>query len=110
MTKNELYIDMMYWILPQLRNIQSRGMIAKAKDKSCYYELQLIHNLPKKILSQDFDESDISFLNYQAKTYIEKCSSKISILYDGNVRYIKMLFDLVPNELRHQLRWNGPIN
>ncbi len=48
MTKNEIYIDMMYWILPQLRNIQSRGMIAKAKDKSCYYELQLIHNLPKK--------------------------------------------------------------
>ncbi|HGN0027576.1 TPA: zinc ABC transporter substrate-binding protein [Proteus mirabilis] len=110
MTKNEIYIYMMYWILPQLRNIQSRGMIAKAKDKSCYYELQLIHNLPKKILSQDFDESDISFLNYQAKTYIEKCSSKTSILYDGNVRYIKMLFDLVPNELRHQLRWNGPTN
>ncbi|EOG1984174.1 TPA: hypothetical protein ACXI1D_002319 [Proteus mirabilis] len=76
MTKSEIYIDMMYWILPQLRNIQSRGMIAKAKDKSCYYELQLIHNLPKKILSQDFNESDISFLNYQLKHILKNAVRK----------------------------------
>lgn len=110
MTKNEIYIDMLFWILPYIRNIQSQDKKIKSEDLSCYYESELIHNLPNKILINEFTSSDISFLNYQAKYYYENCTPKISILYSKNIEYIKMLFDLVPDELKEQLKWLGPKN
>lgn len=108
MKKNEIYIDMLFWILPYIRNIQSQSKDIKSEDLSCYFEAELIHNIPSKILIDEFNSSDISFLNYQAKYYYEKCSPKISILYSKNIEYIEMLFNLVPNNLRDQLNWSGP--
>ncbi|MGG4665300.1 zinc ABC transporter substrate-binding protein [Providencia vermicola] len=110
MTKNEIYVDMLFWILPYIRNIQSQDAKIKSEALSCYYESELIHNLPNKILINEFTSSDISFLNYQAKYYYENCTPKISILYSKNIEYIKMLFDLVPDELKEQLKWLGPKN
>lgn len=108
MTKNEIYIDMLFWILPYIRNIQSQNKKIKSEDLSCYYESELIHNLPNKILINEFTSSDISFLNYQARYYHEKCNSTISILYSKNIEYIKLLFNLVPDDLKNQLEWSGP--
>ncbi len=108
MTKNEIYVDMLFWVLPYIRNIQSQNKKIKSEDLSCYYESDLIHNLPNKILTNEFTSSDISFLNYQAKYYYENCTPKISILYLKNIEYIEMLFNLVPNELKEQLKWSGP--
>ncbi|MEX6219553.1 zinc ABC transporter substrate-binding protein [Providencia hangzhouensis] len=110
MTKNEIYVDMLFWILPYIRNIQSQDKKIKSKDLSCYYESELIHNLPNKILTNEFTSSDISFLNYQAKYYYENCTPKISVLYSKNIEYINMLFILVPDELKNQLTWSGPQN
>lgn len=55
-----------------------------------------------------FTEHDIWFLNNQAKTYCEECSPEKSYLYVEQVKRIKELFDIVPDELRSKLKWNGP--
>lgn len=108
MKKNEIYADMLFWILPYIRNIQTQSKWFKAKDISCYYESELIHNLSTKILVDEFTDNDVSFLNEQAKYYYDKCSPKISILYPRNIESIKLLFQLVPDELKNQLNWQGP--
>lgn len=46
---------------------------------------------------------NIHFLNYQAKYYVENCSTKISINYEQQVRFIKELFKLVPDDLKEYL-------
>lgn len=108
MKKNEVYIEMLGWALPYIRNVQSQSALRKAHDKSCYYEAELVHNLPYKILSQDFDESDVHFLNNQAKYYFESCNEDISPNYNGHVACIKKLFHLVPKDLKGKLIWDGP--
>lgn len=108
MNKIEIYIEMLAWSLPYIRNVQSQNVFRKANDKSCYYEAELVHNLPYKILVQDFSDSDVHFLNYQAKYYIEHCSEDISPNYNGHTERIKKLFELVPSELKEKLIWEGP--
>ncbi|MGG4606937.1 zinc ABC transporter substrate-binding protein [Providencia sp. Me31A] len=110
MTKNEIYIEMLFWILPHIRNMQTQDKKCRLKDKSCYYESELIHNLPNKLLIDEFTSSDLSFLNHQARYYHDECNSTISILYNNNLELIRKLFELVPEDLRPQLKWNGPSN
>lgn len=76
MIKNEIYADILFWILPYIRNIQSQSKKRKSEDLSYYYESELIHNRPNKILIDEFTSIDISFLNYQAKYYYENCTPK----------------------------------
>ncbi|OCG46650.1 zinc ABC transporter substrate-binding protein [Gilliamella sp. Choc5-1] len=108
MMKNEIYVEMLEWALPYIRNIQSQNAIRKANDESCYYEAELVHNLPKKILVQDFTESDIHFMNNQAKFYYDNCNEDISPNYRGHIERIKKLFELVPYQLKNKLIWSGP--
>ncbi|WP_198431391.1 hypothetical protein [Snodgrassella alvi] len=61
MDKREIYIEMLYWALPHIRNLQTHNMLKKALDKSCYLGAQLVHNLPLKLLNSDFDESNVHF-------------------------------------------------
>lgn len=108
MTKSEIYIQMFNLVLPYVRNIQSRNAWVKAMDMSCYYETELIHNLPKSILEQNVVEYDIWLLNNQARYYFEKCSVEISPNYHQQIEYVKLLFNLVPAELKVKLLWEGP--
>ncbi|MBI0133452.1 hypothetical protein [Snodgrassella sp. W8132] len=108
MDKREIYIEMLYWALPYIRNLQTHSMLRKAMDKSCYLEAQLVHNLPLKLLNSDFNESDVHFLNYQAKYYFENCNNRISPNYNIHIECIKKLFKLVPDELKEILEWSGP--
>ncbi|MBK4717158.1 MULTISPECIES: zinc ABC transporter substrate-binding protein [Tenebrionibacter/Tenebrionicola group] len=108
MTKSEIYIQMFNLVLPYVRSIQSQNAWVKARDISCYFETELIHNLPKSILERDMVEHDIWFLNNQAKYYFEKCSSDISPNYDKNIEYIMALFKIVPDNLKPKLHWEGP--
>src|SRR5699024_2717711 len=103
MKKNEIYIEMLKWALPYIRNVQSQNVFRKANDKSCYYEAELVHNLAPTILESNFSDHDIWFLNYQAKYYIENCSEDISPNYNGHIERIKKLFELVPPELKEKL-------
>lgn len=108
MLKNEIYIEVLEWALPYIRNVQSQNSFRKANDKSCYYEAELVHNLPRKLLTPNFTDSDIHFLNYQAKFYYDNCNAEISINYPKQVFYIKELFKIVPIELQDKLIWKGP--
>jgi len=92
-------------ILPHIRNVQSHGFWVKGKDKSCYYEAELIHNLPVSMFESEFVEHDIHFLNYQARWYLEKCSDTISPLYRRNEKLIRELMSAVPKEFKPHLQW-----
>lgn len=108
MQKNEIYIEMLRCCLPHIRNVQTHGVFRKATDKSCYYEAELVHNIALTILNPAFEMHDIHFLNHQAKYYVENCSAKISINYEQQVRFIKEIFKLVPDDLKEYLYWEGP--
>lgn len=108
MTKSEIYIQMFNLVLPYVRSIQTQNAWVKARDMSCYFEAELIHNLPKSILEKDMVEHDIWFLNNQAKYYFEKCNADISLNYEQHIKYIKMLFKMVPDNLKSSLLWKGP--
>ncbi|WP_392564736.1 hypothetical protein RHO13_04825 [Orbus wheelerorum] len=108
MRKNEIYIEMLRLALPYIRNIQGQDQSTKANDTSCYFEAELVHNLTLTILDPTFDEHDIWFLNYQAKSYYKNCNAHISINYCKQIFYIKELFKLVPDEMKAKLIWSGP--
>lgn len=108
MTKSEIYIQMFNLVLPYIRSIQTQNVWVKARDMSCYFEAELIHNLPKSILEEDMVEHDVWFLNNQAKYYFEKCNADISPNYEQHIKYIKMLFKMVPDNLKSSLLWKGP--
>lgn len=109
MKKNEIYVEMLGRALTYIRNVQSQDSIRKAKDISCYYEAELVHNLLITIFDAEFEQHDIWFLNHQARYYYENCNTEISINYDKQVSFIKELFAMVPVELKNKLTWNGPI-
>lgn len=103
--KNEIYIKMLLLSIPYIRNRQT---FEKSPDLSCYLEAELVHNLAYTILTPEFEEHDIYFLNTQAKYYIENCSEDISIAYGGQKELIASLFEIVPQEMRSKLLWEGP--
>jgi hypothetical protein len=103
--KNEIYIKMLLLSIPYIRNMQQHK---KLSDLSCYYEAELVHNLVYTILTPDFEDHDIYFLNNQARYYIENCSDDISIVYSGQKELISSLFEMVPQEMKSKLQWEGP--
>ncbi|HIH4319259.1 TPA: zinc ABC transporter substrate-binding protein [Morganella morganii] len=94
--------------LPYIRNVQSLSAEEKGSDTSCYFEAELVHNLMHTLLTADFSEHDLWFLNNQAKFYFEKCSEDISPNYSQQIECIKYLFGIVPTDLRVKLLWNDP--
>lgn len=108
MKKNDIYIRMLSLSLPYIRNIQSLDNKVKGRDMSCYFEAELVHNLMHTLLIPDFVEHDLWFLNNQAKYYFEMCNDEISPNYAQHIKYIKLLFELIPGELKNKLLWHGP--
>ncbi|MCS3432455.1 hypothetical protein [Klebsiella sp. BIGb0407] len=108
MTKNEIYLDILSSSLPYLRNIATHSLFRRIRDRSVYYETQLIHSFYRLLAHDDIDDGDIHFLNYHCKDYFYNSNKNISILYDSNIKNISKLFSIVPENLRSQLIWNGP--
>ena len=106
--KQEIYQDMLRWALPHLRNYSCGGWWRKLRDRSASYDSELVHNLPVSMFEPEFVAHDIWFLNVQAHTYFERCSQEKSPLYNRQIENIRSLFDLVPNHLRSELKWDGP--
>ncbi|QSQ22928.1 hypothetical protein JY651_48880 [Pyxidicoccus parkwayensis] len=106
--KQKIYKDMLWWTLPHLRNVATWGWWQRARDRSTYYETQLVHNLPVSMFEPEFIEHDIWFLNGQARWYCENCSARLSSMYPAQVARIRALFALVPPHLREKLEWHGP--
>jgi hypothetical protein len=106
--KQEVYETMLRRALPHLRNVASQRWWRRVRDRSAYYEAELIHNLPNSMHQPEFVDHDIHFLNGQARWYCEKCNATLSSMYPQQVGLIRELFALVPPEMRSQLKWLGP--
>ena len=107
--KQMIYREMLHRTLPHLRNVSTWPWWHRLRDRSCYYEAELIHNLPVSLYEAEFVEQDEWFLNVQARGYCERCSALISYLYPLQVARIRELFALVPEHLRPKLQWSGPV-
>ena len=106
--KQVLYREMLHWSLPHLRNVSTWPWWRRLRDRSAYFEAELVHNLPVAVLEPDFGEHDIWFLNEQARDYCQQCNAQVSYLYPSQVGRIRELFSLVPEHMRSKLRWTGP--
>lgn len=108
MNKNDIYLDMLRLSLPHVRNVSTRGILSSLKDKSVYYEAQLVHNIYTVLPSLVFTTADIWFLNHLAGSYCTHCDANKSMLYDEQVKNISRLFEIVPDAFTHLLEWQGP--
>ena len=104
--KQEIYKEKMFISLPYIRNVQTWPWWHRLRDRTCYYEAELIHNLCYSILIPQFVAHDIHFLNYQARIYFDNCQKSAN--YAGHVDRIGELFKLVPEPMRSELKWSGP--
>lgn len=100
--KQEIYRELLGLSLPLIRNYQTLNFWAKAFNKTCYYESELVHNLYVSILDEGFTDHDIYFLNQQAKWYLDNCSSNVSPNYEKIKDLIEELENLVPESLRNK--------
>ncbi|PHM48330.1 hypothetical protein [Xenorhabdus miraniensis] len=108
MKRIDIYIEMLSFALPYIRNVQTLSPIRKGRDKSCYHEAELLHDIVKSLRETKNCNHDIYFLNNQARYYLENANSKICANYQFHKERIKMLFELVPDEMKKQLQWSGP--
>ena len=108
MNKNEVYLDMLFWALPHIRNMSTHNPLARLKDRSVYYESELIYKFHTLLKNEFFNEDDVSFLNSRARWYCENCNEKKSVLYTSQVKRISLLFAMVPRDMKVLLEWNGP--
>jgi hypothetical protein len=106
--KQTIYEEMLRWTLPYVRNVSTRRWWQRLRDRSTYYETELIHSLPVSMYEPNFVEHEVWFLNVQARTYCQECSAAVSALYPQQVERIRELFALVPDHLRPKLQWSGP--
>jgi hypothetical protein len=106
--KQKEYQAILVKILPWLRNVSTWSWLQRFRDKSCYFDTQLVHNLPISMWEEDFVDHDIWFLNHQARAYVERCNPQISPNYDAVVVCIRNLFKMIPEERKAELEWGGP--
>ena len=106
--KQVIYEELPFRTLPYLRNVSTWSWWRRLRDRSTYWEAQLIHNLTTKIFEPNFVEADVNFLNGPARYYCQKCSRKLAPLYPLQVESIQKLFALVPENLRGKLLWDSP--
>lgn len=108
MGKKDIYLDILQGSLLQIRSVSTHGAFFRARDKSVYYESQLIHEFYLLLKNDDFNDLDIWFLNRNARWYYDDCSEKKSFLYEHQLKIISSLFSLVPEKMRDKLEWHGP--
>lgn len=102
--KQRVYLDLLMFSLALLRNRETQPWWRRIPPR--YDEAELVHNLHHSIVEPGFVAHDIHFLNVQARNFV--ASGQGSPNYAGHVQRIRRLFQLVPDELRAQLKWKGP--
>lgn len=90
--KQEIYREMLTSSVCYCRNVFSGSLFSKAFDKSCFVELELVHNIPISILNPEFDEHDIWFLNHQAKGFVFNADESSTPNYSV---YKSRIFELI---------------
>ena len=116
--KQEIYRDILRWALPQSRNTLSRfrrigwwKLLSRKEllDLRAASEVsQFVHNLYVSILDEEFTFHDVWFLNFQARSFIEGNSDATCYSHSLFCFYVQQLFQIVPEEMREKLKWDGP--
>lgn len=106
--KQAIYFEMLLRTMPHLRNVTTLSWWQRLRDRSAYFEAELIHNLAHSVFEPEFVDHDIWFLNIQARMYCERCSEALSPLYREQLERIRGLFAIVPEAYRDRLEWSGP--
>ena len=116
--KQELYRDILTSALPFVRSglqnvvhVPWWRMLPRRRRRfgRSYYEVaQLVHDLPVSILSEEFSEHDLWFLNVHARSFLERNDARTHTLYPVLARYIQELFQIVPERMKARLEWAGP--
>ena len=106
--KQELYIHLASFTLASMRNLHTwRNRWLIWKYGNFLPELELVHNLHHLLVNPDFEVYDIYWLNTQAKQFVQNCSKERNY-YHLVCNDIKELIALVPDNLKAELRWQGP--
>ncbi|UKE82315.2 hypothetical protein PJ912_26955 [Pectobacterium colocasium] len=108
MTKNEIYLSILQGTLPHLRMVAQFSFLRKIRDRSAIYETELIHGFYYLLSHEEFESSDIRFLNAHCRYYYKNCNAKISMLYNSHLKSFSDLFSIVSDHLKDQLEWEGP--
>jgi hypothetical protein len=106
--KQEIYQEMLRVVFMYVRSVAALPWYRRIGDRSLYCEIDLVHNLTTSMFEDDFVAHDLWFLNWQARHYCESYNPNICPLYLQQIDLIRRLFQLVPSELREQLKWGGP--
>ena len=106
--KQQIYMDIMFWILPQARNVQTWPAWRRLLHGNIYVDLEFVHNIPPLMAHADMTEQDVYWLNTQACNYATACEASPRDECRTILSYIRDLVDMVPPELRGHLRWDGP--
>ena len=106
--KQEIYIRILKRLLPFMRNIQTHSAWRRFTYGPFYPEMELVHNMHRLLVNPQFTESDIHWLNSQARIFFKHGNNPVHAFYESIVDDIAELFSLVPESLREQLIWEGP--
>ena len=106
--KQEIYSEILEWILPSMRNIQTHSAWHRFRYGSFYPEMELVHNMHRILVVPEFTEADICWLNSQARIFVERGNNPVHGLYEPVTSCILELFALVPEPLKNKLIWAGP--
>jgi hypothetical protein len=108
--KQELYLDILEKLLPAVRNVQTHSTWQRFKRGPLYLEAELVHNLSRRLLTPEFTEQDVHWLNSQARMYATRGRADKNEFYEAIVADITELCTLVPEKLKAQLfwTWKGP--
>jgi hypothetical protein len=107
--KQKVYLDILEFVLPYLRSIQTNGILRRLRHRTFYFyqEIELVHNLPRLLVIPEFEEYDVHWLNTQARNFVLR-GRKDFPFYQRVCDDIRTLFALLPDDLRQKLIWNGP--
>jgi len=108
--KQKIYYDIMEWMLPFMRNIQTHSAWHRFRYGSFYPEMELVHNMHRILVLPEFTEYDVHWLNSQAKIFVERGDNPVHALHETITALIAELFTLVPEPLKSKLTWTGPAN
>lgn len=113
--KQELYLEILERILPSVRNLETHPYLYRAiwypiRFGSFFPELELVHNLHRCLIYPEFQKRDIWWLNCQARNYVQEGRKRNRPHYSMICSLIEELLLIVPEELRSELTWLGPLD
>ena len=73
--KLDVYTHILNFGLIYLKNHLSQPLIDKTSDKKSIYIAELLHLIPSRLHTEEFDQFDVEFLEYGLKYFVEKYPS-----------------------------------